>query len=219
MMEGFDFDVIGRALPYLWIGLQYTLKLTLVSMVGGIILGTLLALARLSTISLLKQCVTIYVNLIRSIPLILMIFWLYFLVPVLIGRPVGADNSAYITFIMFQAAYYCEIVRAGIQSIPNGQGFAANALGLNYTQSMLYVILPQAFRHMLPVLLTQTIVLFQDTSLVYVLSVTDLLGAASKVAQRDFRLVELYTFVAVVYFMISYTLSLLTKYLRRQWVA
>lgn len=217
MMEGFDFDVIGRALPYLWIGLQYTLKLTLVSMVGGIILGTLLALARLSTISLLRQCVLVYVNLIRSVPLILMIFWLYFLVPVVIGRPVGADNSAYITFIVFQAAYFCEIVRAGIQSIPNGQSSAANALGLTYTQSMLYVILPQAFRHMLPVLLTQTIVLFQDTSLVYVLSVTDLLGAASKVAQRDFRLVELYTFVALVYFMISYTLSLSAKYLRLKW--
>lgn len=215
MDSGFDFDEIIRSWPYLWIGLQYTFQLTLISMGGGLILGTLLALARLSSVRLLTLFVINYVNLMRSIPLILVIFWFYFLIPFLIQEPIGATESAYITFILFQAAYYCEIVRAGIQSISKGQLAAANALGLNYRQSMSYIILPQAFRNMLPVLLTQTIVLFQDTSLVYVLSVTDLLGAASKIAQRDFRLTEMYTCVALIYFIISFSLSLIVKYLQR----
>ncbi|MEA3192273.1 MAG: glutamate/aspartate transport system permease protein, partial [Betaproteobacteria bacterium] len=163
-----------------------------------------------------------YVNFMRSIPLVLVIFWFFFLVPYIgawiIGanRPiaVGAFWSAVITFTMFEAAYYCEIMRAGIQSIPRGQVWSGYALGLNYWQSMGYIVLPQAFRNMIPVLLTQTIILFQDTSLVYVISATDFLGAAAKVANRDYRLVEMYTFVAVVYFVVSYSLSLLVKRLQ-----
>jgi len=147
----------------------------------------------------------------RSLPLVLVIFWFYFLVPYIgqwltgASRPirVGAFSSSLITFIMFEAAYFSEIMRAGIQSISKGQPAAASALGLTYAQSMRYIVLPQAFRNMLPVLLTQAIVLFQDTSLVYVLSIPDFLGAASKVAQRDGRLVEMYLFAAAVYFAIS----------------
>ena len=130
--------------------------------------------------------------------------------------PVGAFASSVITFIMFEAAYYSEIMRAGIQSIPRGQVSAGYALGLNYWQTMGTVVLPQAFRNMTPILLTQTIILFQDTSLVYVLSITDFLGAASKVAQRDGRLVEMYIFVAIVYFIISFGLSLLVKRLQQK---
>jgi glutamate/aspartate transport system permease protein len=163
-----------------------------------------------------------YVNLMRSVPLVLVIFWFFFLVPYIgawltgASQPikVGAWLSALVTFTMFEAAYYCEIMRAGIQSIPRGQVWSGYALGLNYWQTMGSVVLPQAFRNMLPVLLTQTIILFQDTSLVYVISATDFLGAASKIANRDYRLVEMYTFVAVVYFIISYSLSLLVKRLQ-----
>ncbi len=224
-MYDFDFDVIARSLPYLWKGMQYTVQLTLVAMTGGIILGTLLAMARLSSIKPLNLFAAGYVNLLRSTPLILVIFWFYFLVP-LIGawitnspRPVsiGPDTSAYITFTVFEAAYYCEIIRAGIQSIPRGQVSAGYALGLTYGQSMRYVILPQAFRNMMPILLTQTIILFQDTSLVYVLSITDFLGAASKVAQRDGRLVEMYVFAALVYFVICFSLSMLVKRLQQRY--
>jgi glutamate/aspartate transport system permease protein len=165
-----------------------------------------------------------YVNLMRSIPLILVIFWFYFLVPLVLQslmgyeRPpqVGPDRSAYITFIMFEAAFFCEIMRAGIQSIPKGQVAAAQALGLNYRLTMAKIVLPQAFRNMLPVLLTQTIILFQDTSLVYVLSVTDFLGAASKIAQRDSSLVEMYTFVALVYLAICFSMSMLVKALQKK---
>jgi glutamate/aspartate transport system permease protein len=158
----------------------------------------------------------------RSVPLVLVIFWFFFLVPYIGAWVTGASQpikvgtwlSALVTFTMFEAAYYCEIMRAGIQSIPRGQVWAGYALGLNYWQTMGQIVLPQAFRNMMPVLLTQTIILFQDTSLVYVLSITDFLGAASKVAQRDGRLVEMYLFVALVYFVISFFLSYQVKRLQ-----
>jgi glutamate/aspartate transport system permease protein len=225
MDSGFDFDVIRRSLGYLFLdGMTFTLTLTALSMTGGIIFGTLLAMMRLGPLKWLSALAGAYVNLMRSIPLLLVIFWFYFLVPYIgawiIGAKepvrVGAFMSALITFTMFEAAYYCEIMRAGIQSIPRGQVWSGYALGLNYWQTMGTVVLPQAFRNMLPVLLTQTIILFQDTSLVYVISATDFFGAATKIANRDYRLVEMYTFVAVVYFVISYGLSTLVKHLQNR---
>jgi glutamate/aspartate transport system permease protein len=223
MFENFDFNVIERSWEYLFFtGMTFTLQLTLYAMVGGIVLGTLLAMARLSKFTILSSVAGAYVNLIRALPLILVIFWFYFLVPY-IGQwitgssqpmKVGAFASCLITFIMFEACYYCEIMRAGIQSISRGQVSAGYALGLNHWQLMAYVVLPQAFRNMLPLLLTQTVILFQDVSLVYVLSMPDFLGAASKVARRDSRLVEMYLFVAVVYFIMAYTLSSGVKYLQ-----
>jgi glutamate/aspartate transport system permease protein len=223
MFAGYDFDVIERSLGYLFReGMVFTLTLTALAMTGGIIFGTLLAMMRLSAFRPLSALAGGYVNLMRSVPLLLVIFWFFFLVPY-IGAwvtgadrpvPVGAWMSAVITFTMFEAAYYCEIMRAGIQSIARGQVWSGYALGLNYWQTMGYIVLPQAFRNMIPVLLTQTIILFQDTSLVYVISATDFLGAAVKVANRDYRLVEMYTFVAVVYFIVSYSLSLVVKRLQ-----
>jgi glutamate/aspartate transport system permease protein len=215
MITDLDFGTVGRTFPYLMAGLQYTLQITVVAAVGGTIFGTLLALARLAAFRPLALAASGYVNLMRSIPLLLVIFWFYFLVPVILQsltsaeRPpqIGAERSAYITFIMFEAAYFCEIMRAGIQSIPKGQAGASFALGLGYWQSMRLVILPQAFRNMLPVLLTQTIILFQDVSLVSLLNVTDFVGAATKIAQRDSRVVEMYLFVAVVYLALCLALS------------
>ena len=225
MFGNFDFDVISRSWVYLFqTGMVFTLKLTALAMVGGIVLGTVLALMRLSGNRIVSGVASSYVNLIRSIPLVLVIFWFYFLVPYIaawiIGAnepvKVGAFSSALITFIMFEAAYYCEIMRSGIQSIPRGQVWAGQALGMNYRQTMGSIVLPQAFRNMIPVLLTQTIVLFQDVSLVYVLSIPDFVGAASKIAQRDGRLVEMYVFVAVVYFVLCYALSFLVKRLQKR---
>jgi glutamate/aspartate transport system permease protein len=225
MDSGFDFEVIQRTLPYLFReGMTFTLTLTAIAMGGGIFFGTLLALMRLSRFSWLSYLAGAYVNLMRSIPLLLVIFWFYFLMPYIgawvLREPnpikVGAFLSAAITFTLFEAAYYCEIMRAGIQSIPRGQVWSGYALGLNYWQTMGQVVLPQAFRNMLPVLLTQTIILFQDTSLVYVISATDFFGAAIKIANRDYRLVEMYSFVAVVYFVISYGLSTLVKHLQNR---
>jgi glutamate/aspartate transport system permease protein len=225
MLGNFDFDVISRSWVYLFqTGMAFTLQLTALAMVGGILLGTLLAMMRLSSNRALSMVASSYVNLIRSIPLVLVIFWFYFLVPYIAAWAIGASepvkvggfSSALITFIMFEAAYYCEIMRSGIQSIPRGQVWAGQALGMNYWQSMSNIVLPQAFRNMIPVLLTQTIVLFQDVSLVYVLSIPDFVGAASKVAQRDGRLVEMYCFVAVVYFVLCFSLSALVKRLHQR---
>jgi glutamate/aspartate transport system permease protein len=223
MFEGYDFDVIQRSLGYLFReGMVFTLTLTALSMSGGIVFGTLLAMMRLSAFKPLSALAGGYVNLMRSLPLVLVIFWFFFLVPYLYGtirgegKPIaiGAWMSALITFTMFEAAYYCEIMRAGIQSIPRGQVWSGYALGLNYWQTMGEIVLPQAFRNMLPVLLTQTIILFQDTSLVYVISATDFLGAASKIANRDGRLVEMYLFVALVYFIMSFAASRYVKHLQ-----
>jgi glutamate/aspartate transport system permease protein len=223
MFAGFDFDVIWQSLPYLFLdGMRFTLMLTALATVGGVVFGTLLAMMRLSGLPILPQIAATYTNLMRSLPLVLVIFWFYFLIPYIgqwitgASRPiaVGAFMSALVTFTLFEAAYFSEIMRAGIQSIPKGQVAAGYALGLTYWQVMGSIVLPQAFRNMMPVLLTQTIILFQDTSLVYVLSITDFLGAASKIAQRDGRLVEMYLFVALVYFLMSYAASKFVKRLQ-----
>ncbi len=221
MFAHFDFGAIYRALPYLFReGMTFTLMLTAIATFFGVILGTIIAMMRLSSVPGLHQFAALYVNLLRALPLVLVIFLIYFLLPYVgqwvtgASRPVevGALKSSIITFTVFEAAYFAEIMRAGIQSIPNGQVAAGYGIGLKYSQLMRYVVLPQAFRTMLPVIFMQTIVLFQDTSLVYVLSITDFLGAASKVAERDGRIVEMYLFAALVYFIISFTAS---RYVRR----
>ena len=222
MFTGFDFDVISRSLPYLGQGMLFSLGLTFLAMLGGIFLGTLLALMRLSNFKVLNVPAGSYVNLLRSTPLILVIFWFYFLVPLAMKKisgdayatGIGPFYSALIAFTMFEAAYYCEIIRAGIQSVPRGQVHAAYALGLTYGQAMAKVILPQAFRNMVPILLTQGIILFQDTSLVYVVGLTDFMGAASKIAQRDGLLVEMYLFAALIYFLLCFSASHLVKRLQ-----
>jgi glutamate/aspartate transport system permease protein len=225
MFSNFDFSVIANSWIYLFqVGMVFTLKLTVLAMLGGVALGTLLAMARLSSLRALSLAAACYVNLVRAVPLVLVIFWFYFLVPYIAAWIIAASEpvkvgtflSALITFTLFQAAYYCEIMRGGIQAIPKGQVQAAQALGMNYWQTMWKVVLPQAFRNMLPVLLTQTIVLFQDVSLVYVLSIPDFVGAASKIAQRDGRLVEMYLFVALVYFVLCTLMSWLVRRMQRR---
>lgn len=199
-MNDFDFAIIVKSIPFLLEGMGLTLLLTLFAIVGGLALGVVLALCRLSPYRPLSFIAGTYVNFFRSMPLILVIFWFYFMVPLVVGRPVGGFYSVLVAFIMFEAAYYCEIMRAGIQSVRTGQVYAGQALGLSYAQNMRYVVLPQAFRAMMPILLTQAIILFQDTSLVYVVGLRDFLVAADIVANRDNRLMEMYLTVALVYF-------------------
>jgi len=203
----FDFGVVWSSLPFLLQGMQLSLLLTVLALVGALVLGTLLALMRLSPVTPLAWLGLIYVNLFRSIPLILIIFWFYFLVPLLIGQAVGGFYSALIAFTLFEAAYFCEIIRAGILSIPKGQAEAGLALGLHYPQVMIRIILPQAFRNMVPILLTQSIILFQDTSLVYVVALRDFMTAANVIARREGRLLELYMFAAIVYFVLCFVAS------------
>lgn len=209
-----DLTVIMPSLPFLWSGLLFTVKLTVIAMSGGIVIGTLLALARLSPLTPLALLATWYVNIMRSIPLLMVILWFFLVIPIITGQPMGAENSAIVTFTAFEAAYYSEIMRAGIQSVPRGQVWAGQALGMHYAQTMIHIVLPQAFRNMLPVLLTQTIILFQDTSLVYAIGAKDLLKAAEVAGKNYNRPVEMYLFVALIYFAICFTLSRLVKHLQ-----
>lgn len=216
MFGEFDTGVIFDNLHFLIEGMQTTLILTVIAIGGGLVLGTLLALARLAPFKPLSFVAGTYVNFFRSMPLILVIFWFYFLVPHIVGRPVGGFYSVLVAFVMFEAAYYCEIMRAGIQSVRKGQIYAGQALGLTYAQNMRYVVLPQAFRNMVPILMTQAIILFQDTSLVYVVGVKDFLVSADLVANRENRILEMFTTVALVYFVICLSGSLLVKRLQRK---
>ena len=214
-MFNIDFSSVTNSWRFLLDGASFTLELTLVAVTGGLLLGTLIAVARLSHKWWLKTLASAYVNAIRSVPLVLLLFWVFFLMPELLRYLVGASRpitveasvSAMVTFVVFEAAYFAEIIRAGIGSIKSGQLAAAAALGLNYAQTMRFVILPQAVKHMLPILLTQIIVVFQDTSLVYVISANDFLGACSKIAQRDSQLILMYLLAAVVYLTVSLALS------------
>ena len=197
-------------------GLIFSVQLTVIAMIGGIALGTLLALMRLSGKKWLVMPAAFYVNTLRSIPLVMVILWFFLLIPLLIGRPMGAELSAIITFTVFEAAYYSEIMRAGIQSVPKGQVHAGYAVGMNYAQCMQLVVLPQAFRNMLPVLLTQTIILFQDTSLVYAIGAYDLLKGFEVAGKNFNRPVETYLVAAVVYFIICFSLSMLVRRLQQK---
>jgi glutamate/aspartate transport system permease protein len=210
----FGFLTWGVIQSFVLKGLAFSVQLTIVAMVGGIALGTLLALMRLSGRRALVTGAAAYVNTMRSIPLVMVILWFFLLIPLLLGRPLGAELSAVVTFTLFEAAYYSEIMRAGIQSVPRGQVHAGYAVGMNYAQTMRLIVLPQAFRNMLPVLLTQTIILFQDTSLVYAIGAYDLLKGFEIAGKNFNRPVETYLVAAVVYFMICFSLSLLVRRLQ-----
>lgn len=213
-----DFSLVNWQLiqGFILKGLWFSIVLTAVATLGGIFFGTLLALMRLSGKKWLDAPAAIYVNGMRSIPLVMVILWFFLLVPFIIGRPIGAEYSAFVTFIAFEAAYFSEIMRAGIQSIPRGQVFAGQALGMSYQQNMMLVILPQAFRNMLPVLLTQTIILFQDTSLVYAIGAYDLLKGFETAGKNYGRPIEMYLLAAVTYFVICFSLSAVVKRIHRK---
>ena len=224
-MFGYDFDwtSIPGALPILASGMAITFKVTLTAIVVGIAWGTLLAIARLSSNPILSKLSAVYVNLFRSIPLLMVILWFYLIVPQLLKSLLGVGEgtdirmvSALVAFSLFEAAYYSEIIRAGIQSVSGGQISAALALGLSYGKAMRLIVLPQAFRNMIPLLLTQAIILFQDTSLVYVIGLADFFGSSYKVGDRDGRLVELLLFAGLIYFVICYAASLLVKQLQKK---
>jgi glutamate/aspartate transport system permease protein len=196
---------------YIQKGLIFSIQLTVIATIGGILVGTILALMRLSGKPWLVLPATAYVNTMRSIPLVMVILWFFLLIPLIIGKPIGVNLSAIITFIAFEAAFFSEIVRAGIQSIPKGQVYAGQALGMTYSQNMRIVVLPQAFRNMIPVFMTQTIILFQDTSLVYAIGAYDLLKGFEIAGKNFGRPIETYLLAAVTYFLICFTLSRIVK--------
>ena len=217
-MTGLDFSFLNGSVisSFILKGLIFSVQLTLIAMIGGIAIGTLVALMRLSGKNWLAMPAAAYVNVLRSIPLVMVILWFFLLIPKLIGRPLGAELSAIITFTVFEAAYYSEIMRAGIQSVPKGQVYAGYAVGMTYAQCMKLIVLPQAFRNMLPVLLTQTIILFQDTSLVYAIGAYDLLKGFEVAGKNFNRPVEMYLLAAITYFVICFSLSMLVRQLQKK---
>ncbi|QWA13843.1 glutamate/aspartate ABC transporter permease GltK [Sodalis ligni] len=224
-MYQFDWSSVVPSLPYMLQGMAITLKITVTAVVVGIVWGTILAVMRLSPFKPISWLAKIYVNLFRSVPLLMVLLWFYLVVPSFLQRVMGLSPktdirliSAMVAFSLFEAAYYSEIIRAGIISVARGQGSAALALGMTHWQSMQLVILPQAFRAMVPLLLTQGIVLFQDTSLVYVLSLADFFRTATSVGERDGTQVEMILFAGAVYFVISLSASLLVNYLKKRTV-
>ena len=214
----FDFTFFSGSLlqTYVLHGLLFSLQLTVLATCGGLVLGTVLALMRLSERPLFHWPATVYVNGMRSIPLVMVLLWFFLLMPFLLGRPIGAEISAVITFIAFEAAFFCEIVRSGIQSIPKGQTSAALALGLSQKQTLRWIVLPQALRNMTPILLTQVIILFQDTSLVYAIGAYDMLKGFEIAGKNSGRPVEAYLAAALIYFLICFSLSQLVKYLQQR---
>ncbi len=213
----FDFTFFSGSLlqTYVLHGFLFSLQLTVLATCGGIVLGTVLALMRLSQRALFHWPATVYVNGMRSIPLVMVLLWFFLLMPFLLGRPIGAEISAVITFIAFEAAFFCEIVRSGIQSIPKGQTFAALALGLSQQQTLRWIVLPQALRNMTPILLTQVIILFQDTSLVYAIGAYDMLKGFEIAGKNSGRPVEAYLAAALIYFLICFSLSQLVRHLQQ----
>lgn len=222
-MYDFDWSSIPGALPFLWKGMAVSLQITGVAIAAGILWGTVLAMMRLSPIKPLSWFAAGYVTLFRAVPLVMVLLWFFLIVPQFLQNVLNLGRaadmrlvSAMIGFALFEAAYYSEIIRAGIQSVSKGQIAAAYALGMTHWQAMRLIVLPQAFRNMLPLLLTQAIILFQDTSLVYVSALADFFGAAYKVGERDGRLVELLLFAGAVYFVICYAASLAVRRLQKR---
>jgi len=218
MLSTLDFGFLSWSVVsgFVLKGFVFSVQLTIIAMLGGIAIGTLLALARLSGRPALVMPAAAYVNTMRSVPLVMVILWFFLLIPMVIGRPLGAELSAIVTFTLFEAAYYSEIMRAGIQSVPRGQVHAGYAVGMSYRQTMQLIVLPQAFRNMLPVLLTQTIILFQDTSLVYAIGAYDLLKGFEVAGKNFNRPVETYLVAAVVYFVVCFSLSMLVRRLQKK---
>jgi glutamate/aspartate transport system permease protein len=218
----FDWSSIPGAIPYLWEGMLRTLQITLVAVIAGMIIGTILAVCRLSKSRVLSTLAGLYVTCFRSIPLVMVLLWFYLLVPDLIKRVIGNPSldirllSAFVAFSLFEASYYAEIIRAGIQSVSKGQVSAGLALGMTGGETMRLIILPQAFRRMIPLLLTQAIILFQDTSLVYVMGLADFFGVAYNTGNRDGTLVELILFSGAVYLVICFVASTLVRKLQKK---
>ncbi len=211
-----DWTIIVRNWPVLLSGFANTLKLALIAIGFSFLLGVVAGALRLCRSPFLHYPAVVYIELIRGVPLIMVIFWFYFLTPILAGRPLDNFTSALIAFIVFEGAYLAEIVRAGIQSVSVGQVQAALSTGLTQFQAMRHVILPQAIRNMIPALVTRFIVLFMDTSLAYIIGIRELTRVARIIAEREFRAFEVYTFIAVVYFICTYTMSLVARHLERR---
>jgi polar amino acid transport system permease protein len=217
-------DIIWRNLPFLMIQgflgfgqfVGGTVRLAIPAIVLGFLLGIFIGLGRLAPQRWIRIPATLYVEFFRGVPLVMVIFWMWFVVPILLRRPIPEFWVALTAFVVFEAAYLGEIVRAGVQSVPRGQMEAATAVGLTGPQTMMFVILPQALKNMIPSLVTQFIVLFKDTSLASIIGFMDLTKAAQVVNNREVRPFALYLFIAVVYWVCTYSMSRYARYVEQR---
>ncbi len=206
------FDAVASNIYFLLGGFGVTLQLTICALAGGIALGALVGLGRIARKKWIYYPITLYVNFLRNMPLILVIFWFYFVMPIIAGRPLNPFLSAVISFIIFEATYFGEIFRAGYQSISKDLTSAAYSTGLTYSQTARYILIPIAFRRMLPSLITQSIVTFQDTSLAFVIGLQEFVRRTSIVDNLEVRSIQLFGFVAIVFFSFCFTGSKISRY-------
>jgi His/Glu/Gln/Arg/opine family amino acid ABC transporter permease subunit len=219
-----DFEVVWRNLGFLLVQgflgfgnfVGGTLRLAIPAIVLGFVFGIVIGLGRLSGRAWVRLPATVYVEFFRGVPLVMVIFWMWFVMPLALGRSIPEFGVALAAFVIFEAAYLGEIVRAGVQSVPRGQVEAATAVGLTQTQTMRHVVLPQALKNMIPSLVTQFIVLFKDTSLASIIGFMDLTKAAQVVNNREIRPFELYLFIAVVYWVCTYSMSRYARHLEKR---
>jgi His/Glu/Gln/Arg/opine family amino acid ABC transporter permease subunit len=211
-----DFSIFLPYLPYLLEGLGVTMMLAFVSLAGSLVGGTFLAILRLSPWRWLRWPAILYIDVLRMVPLIMVVFWFFFLIPILTGRPVSATAAALAALIAFNSSYMAEVMRAGIQSVPRGVIEAGRCSGLTYRQCMWHLVLPIATKNILPALINRLVALVMGTSLVYVIGVTEFFRAANNVNNRIFKPYETYIAVAVVYFVLCYSLTLLGSFLERR---
>jgi len=206
------FDAVADNITFLLGGFGVTLQLSFFALTGGIALGALVGLGRISKKNWIYRPITLYVNFIRNLPLLLVIFWFYFVMPIIAGRPLNPFLSAVIAFIIFEATYFGEIFRAGYQSISKDLSAAAYSTGMTYTQTARYILVPIAFRRMLPSLITQSIVTFQDTSLAFVIGLQEFVRRTSIVDNLEVRSIQLYGFVAIVFFIFCFIGSKISRH-------
>ena len=193
-----------------------TLRLAVPAIILGLLLGVFIGMGRLARSRWIYLVATLYVEFFRGVPLVMVIFWFWFIIPAVVGKSLPEYSVALAAFVIFEAAYFGEIVRAGIQSVPRGQAEAATATGLTRARTMRYIILPQALRNMIPALVTQSIVLLKDTSLASIIGYVDLTKAAQIVNNREIRPFELYLFIAVIYWLCSYAMSRYARHIEQR---
>ena len=213
-MNNMNWSVIYQNLPLFFTGVRMTLTISFLALLVSIPIGAIAGLFRVSRVRILRLVSTLYVEFFRGVPLLVLLIWIFFV----LGRylKLGAYWSAIAGLGIFSGAFVAEIVRSGIQAVPRGQMEAARASGMTYIQAMRYVILPQAVRKVLPPLASQFIILIKDSSLVSVVSIVDLSMVAKNLVATTFRSVEIWTFVAVLYFCMTYGLSQLIAFCERR---
>ena len=211
-----DFSVVGRYLPLFWTGLQLTVAIAVMSITGGAILGLVVAMAQLSSSRILRGIVTVYVEIMRCTPMLVVLVWFYFALPIVTGVSLPAFQAVVLAFTLNGGAFFGEAFRSGIVSLPRGQVEAATILGLTYLQRMRYVIVPQGFRAVLPVLVSISVQMFKDTSLVAVLGVGELMYNGQLAANNSFRPLEILTTLAAIYFVILFPMTLILRRLEKR---